>query len=111
MPFAALDLHKKVVEAIVLDDAGAVLHRDRFPATREALTAFAQTHLSPDCHLALEATTNTWAVVSLLAPYVAEVVLSNPLKARVLRQDSTERAKLVADGTRLKNRIHIKSAE
>ncbi len=91
----------------------------------------------------MEATTNTWAVVALLEPFVAEVVVSNPLRTRaiatakiktdrvdalvlaqLLRSDflprvwqpdadtrrrralSTERANLVSDRTRLKNRIH-----
>ena len=143
MPFAALDLHKKVVESIVVDDNGTVLHRDRFPATRDAHPAFANKRLSPDCALTLEATTNTWAVVELLAPFVGEIVPSNPLKTRAiaeakiktdkvdaevlvhllrtnflprvwcpdpqtraLRHLTTERANLVADCTRLKNRIH-----
>ena len=143
MPFAALDLHKKIVEAIVVDDQGHTLHRDRFPATGTALLHFAKRHLSPETSLALEATTNTWAVVSLLQPFVKEVVPSNPLKTRAiaeariktdkvdaevlvhllrsdflprvwvpdpatqaLRHRSTERANLVADRTRLKNRIH-----
>ena len=63
MPFAALDLHKKIVEAVVLDDTGSVLHRDHFSTTREAITGFARNHLPPDTHIAMEATTNTWAVV------------------------------------------------
>ncbi len=86
MPFAALDLHKKVVEALILDDDGTVLHRDRFPATRQALTRFAQRHLTPQTSLALEATTNTWAVVALLQPYVREVVPSNPLRTRAIAE-------------------------
>ena len=143
MPFAALDLHKKIVEAVVLDDTGNVLHRDRFATTREALTDFARNHLPPGTHIAVEATTNTWAVVRLLQPFVAEVVVSNPLRTRAiaeakvktdkvdalvlanllrcdflprvwipdqetiaLRHQSTERANLVADRTRIKNRIH-----
>jgi len=143
MPFAALDLHKKIVEAIILDDAGNVLHRDRFPATREALTQFAEKYLSPECLLAVEATTNTWPVVELLKPYVAEVIVSNPMRTRAIasakiktdkvdalvlaqllradylprvwfpdpetqtmRRHSTDRAVLVADRTRIKNRIH-----
>ena len=143
MPFAALDLHKKIVEAVLLDDHGAPAWRGRFPATRAALENFARTRLTPDHHLALEATTNTWAVVTLLEPFVAEVVVSNPLRTRaiatakiktdrvdalvlaqLLRSDflprvwqpdadtrrrralSTERANLVSDRTRLKNRIH-----
>jgi len=143
MPFAALDLHKKIVEAVLLDDDGAPAWRGRFPATRPALENFARAHLSPQHRLALEATTNTWAVVALLEPFVAEVVVSNPPRTRaiaeakiktdrvdalvlaqLLRSDflprvwkpdpatrhlrslCTERANLVADQTRLKNRIH-----
>jgi transposase len=143
MPSAALDLHKKVVQAIVLDDDGRVVHRDRFPATRQALIRFARLHLSPTTRLAIEATTNTWAVTRLLQPFVAEVVVSNPLRTRAiaqakiktdkvdatvlahllrcdylptvwipdpatqeLRHQCTERANLVADRTRIKNRIH-----
>ena len=143
MPFAAIDLHKKVVEAAVLDENGNLLCRDRFPATREALTRFARQRLSPQHLLAVEATTNTWPVVELLAPFVQEVVVSNPMRTRAIasakiktdkvdalvlaqllragylprvwypdpetqamRRQSTARAVLVADRTRLKNRIH-----
>ena len=84
MPFTGLDLHKKVVEAVTLDDNGSIVHRDRFPATRKALTRFAKKHLSPETRLAVEATTNTWPVVELLAPFVAEVVVSNPMKTRAI---------------------------
>ncbi len=34
--------------------------------------------------VALEATTNTWAIVRLVKPHVAEVVVSNPLRARAI---------------------------
>lgn len=33
--------------------------------------------------MALEATTNTWAVVRILQPFVAEVAVSNPLKTNL----------------------------
>jgi transposase len=93
--------------------------------------------------VALEATTNTWALVGVLRPLVKEVVVSNPLRTRAiasakiktdkvdglvlaqllrsdylprvwapdeetqrLRQQTSERANLSADRTRLKNRIH-----
>jgi transposase len=142
MPFAALDLHKKVVEAVLVDDEGHLLHCDRFPATRGALLAFARRHLS-GCRVALEATCNTWPVAALLQPLVGEVVISNPMRTRAiaeakiktdrvdatvlahllrldylprvwmpdpetrqLRQHTTERAALVSDRTRIKNRIH-----
>ena len=143
MPFAALDLHRSVVEAIVTDDHGAILFRDRFDATREALLAFAQRHLTKLHHLVIEATLNTWAVAALLEPFVGRLVVSNPLRTKAiasakiktdkvdartlaellrcdylpevwqpdaatrhLRAATTERACLVSDRTRIKNRIH-----
>lgn len=143
MPFAALDLHRKEVEAVLLDDAGVILCRDRFPATREAIIDFARRRLSLQHRIAIEATTSTWAVADLLRPHCAAVVISNPLRTRAiaeariktdkidalvlaqllrldylpsvwapdeptqaLRRDTTERACLVSDRTRIKNRIH-----
>ena len=143
MPFAALDLHRKEVEAVVLDDSGHITHRQRFAATRQAIETFARHHLSPAHRVAFEATTSTWAVADLLRPFAAEVVISNPLRTRAiaeakiktdkvdalvlaqllrldylpsvwapdadtqaLRRDTTERACLVSDRTRIKNRVH-----
>lgn len=143
MPFAALDLHRKEVEAVLLSDDGQVQFRHRFPATRESILQFARRHLSPQHRVAFEATTSTWAVADLLGPFCAEVVISNPLRTRAiaeariktdkvdatvlaqllrldylpsvwapdaatqaLRRDTTERSCLVADRTRVKNRIH-----
>lgn len=84
MPFGALDLHKKIVETILLDDAGNTTHSSRFPATGEAILAFARTHLTKDHHIAIEATTNTWPVVALLEPFVASVTVSNPMATRAI---------------------------
>jgi transposase len=84
MPIAGLDIHKKVVQAAVLNDAGQLVHSERFPATREALEQFARKHLSPQHRVALEATINTWAVARVLEPLVAEVVISNPLRTRAI---------------------------
>lgn len=142
MPFAGLDVHKKEIEAVILDDSGQLLLRERIATRRETLERFARRHLQP-CRVALEATTNTWAVVGVLTPLVEEVVVSNPLRTRaiasakvktdkvdalvlaqllrsnylprvwtpdeqtrLLRQQTSERANLSADRTRLKNRIH-----
>jgi transposase len=142
MPFAGLDLHKKMVEAVIVGDDGRLLRNDRFPATRAALEAYARRHLA-GCAVALEATTNTWPVAGLLRPLVGELVISNPMRTRAiaeakiktdrvdatvlaqllrldylprvwqpdtatqsLRRRTTERANLVADRTRIKNRIH-----
>src|SRR5690606_39207320 len=40
--------------------------------------------LEPTDAVVVEATTNTWAVVSILEPHVAEVVVSNPLRTRAI---------------------------
>ena len=143
MPIAGLNIHKKMVQAAVLGEDGRLLHSERFPATREALEEFARTKLSPQHRVALEATFNTWAVVRVLRPWVAEVVVSNPLRTRAIaeakiktdrvdalalaellradylprvwqpdphtqqmRAQTTERAAMVSDRTRIKNRIH-----
>lgn len=143
MRFAGLDVHKRETEAIILDDLGKVLHRERIATSRETLQRFAQRHLGSDVKVALEATTNTWGVVEVLEPFAAEVVPSNPLRTRVIaeakvktdkvdalvlaqllrceflpsvwrpdpktramRHQTTRRACLVSERTRLKNRLH-----
>jgi len=143
MPIAGLDIHKKVVQAVLLDEQGGVAHSERFPATREALEDFARRRLTGGHRVALEATFNTWAIAAVLEPFVQEVVVSNPLRTRAIaeakiktdrvdarvlaellradylprvwqpdqetrqmRHETTERANLVADRTRVKNRIH-----
>ncbi len=46
--------------------------------TRERLTDFASRILQPADHVALESTTNCWAVVDVLQQHVANVVVSDP---------------------------------
>jgi transposase len=143
MPFAALDLHKREIEACVMDDQGKITHRQRFPTTSDALVAFAKRHLSRKHKVAMEATFNTWAVADVLQPHVESLTISNPLLTRAiaqakiktdkidsavlahllrldylpavwqpdphtrrLRSETTERATLTQDRTRLKNRMH-----
>jgi transposase len=79
-----LDVHKRVVEACILDDKGAVVQRFRFALSRESLAKFAQECLRPDDRVVLEATINTWAVVKMLKAFVAEVVVSNPLATKAI---------------------------
>jgi transposase len=82
--YFGLDVHKDVVQVCCLDDTGKVLTNARIPCTREALTAWADAHLAAEDHVALEATTNTWAVVDLLATRAARLVVSNPLKTKAI---------------------------
>ena len=97
MPFAAFDLHKRIVQAVLCDDQGTITHRQRFPAIREAFLDFAARHLTREHRIAVEATTNTWAVCDLLAPFVAEVVPSNPLRTRAIAEAKIKTDKVDAE--------------
>ncbi|MGC2311010.1 MAG: IS110 family transposase, partial [Candidatus Babeliaceae bacterium] len=146
--YVGLDVHKRVVQACFLAADGRVLKQLRFGLSPAALEVFAEEHLLPTDQVALEATTNTWAIVRILKPQVAHLVVSNPLTtkaiaaakiktdkvdARVLahllrcdylppvwqpdeptqelRRLTSARAGLVADQTRIKNRLHAVLAQ
>lgn len=141
--YVGLDVHKQSVQVAILDDKGDTLLMQSVPATRQALVQFARQHLRATDRVALEATTNCWAIARLLQPFVADVVVSNPLttkaiaqskiktdkidaavlaqllrcnylptvwmpdaQTQILRTLTHRRAALVAERTRLKNRIH-----
>jgi hypothetical protein len=63
---------------------GGELQSMRFELTAASLSQFAHEYLGPDCVVALEATTNSWAVVDILKPGCAKVVVSNPLKTKAI---------------------------
>jgi transposase len=70
----------------MMDAEGRVLRRGQIAATQQAIRAFAQEELRPEDEVALEATTNTWAVVELIEAHVARVVVSNPMTTRAIAQ-------------------------
>jgi transposase len=96
MRFVGLDVHKKVVEACILNEAGIVLCRDRFACTREALEEFCREELDFEDKVAVEATTNTWGVVDIIKPFVDEVVVSNPLRTKAIAQAKVKTDKVDA---------------
>jgi len=82
--FVGCDVHKKQITVCILDAEGRVVARHRIACARDALVCFAERHLQRDDRLAMEATTHTWAVVELLEPCVAKVVVSNPMRTRAI---------------------------
>jgi transposase len=141
--YVGLDVHKRSIVVCIVAPGGQVLARFTIEGTRAALEAFAQKHLLATDQVALEATTHCWAVARVLKPFVARVVVSNPLQTKAIAQAkiktdkvdaqvlaqllrteflplvwepdevteqrrvlSSRRAGLVAERTRLKNRIH-----
>jgi len=84
MRYVGLDVHKRLVQAHFCDENGGEQQSVRFELTAASLSQFAHDHLGADCVVALKATTNTWAVVDILRPGCAKVVVSNPLKTKAI---------------------------
>ncbi|WP_435011796.1 IS110 family transposase (plasmid) [Tundrisphaera lichenicola] len=95
--YVGLDLHKQFIEVCALDDKGKVAYRGRTGCLRQELEAFARAQLTKTDHIALEATTNTWAVVNVLRPFVARVVVGNPLKTRAIAEAKVKTDKVNAE--------------
>jgi len=94
--YVGLDVHKREITACVLDSRGNKLKTCRFTLTRARLEAFANTTLTSSDHVALEATTNCWAVAELLRPLVARVVVSNPMATKAIAQAKVKTDKVDA---------------
>lgn len=84
--FVGCDVHKRTAVFTILQHNGTRLATYTVPVTREALAAFAERQLTREDRLAMEATTNTWAVAGVLRPFVQEVVIGNPLKVRAIAE-------------------------
>lgn len=94
--FIGLDVHKAVVEACIVDDEGKRLFRRRIECTRDALLRFAR-ELTQEDSVALEVTTNAWAVADLIQPFVGRVVVSNPLKTKAIAEAKVKTDKVDAE--------------
>ena len=84
--YAGLDVHREVLVACIIDSDGHCLERHRIELSRSNLERFARERLRRDDSVALEATTNTWAVVEVIEPYVERVVVANPLRTRAIAE-------------------------
>ena len=94
--YVGLDVHKRVVEACIVEQRGKVVNRERFALNRSTLALFATKVLRPSDHVALEATTNCWAVADALRPHVARVLVSNPMATKAIAQAKVKTDKVDA---------------
>lgn len=94
--FIGLDVHKSVVEACVIDEEGKRLFRRRIDCTQNALLRFAE-ELTKEDSVALEVTTNAWAVADLLQPFVGRLVVSNPMKTKAIAEAKVKTDKVDAE--------------
>jgi transposase len=84
--FVGCDVHKRTAVFSILLEDGTPFARYEVPVTRHALKSFAERQLQARDRLAMEATTNTWAVADVLRPFVQEVVIGNPLRVRAIAE-------------------------
>lgn len=95
--YIGLDVHRLTIEACIIDEGGRVLQRASLACTREAIEQFGRSQLTKSDRLAIEATTNTWSVADILRPHVADVVIGNPLRTRVIAEAKVKTDKVDAE--------------
>ena len=89
-----MDVHRAFAQIAVVED-GLCRDEGRIGVRPEDLRAWAAT-LGPDDEVALEATTNSDAIATLLRPLVARVVVSNPRKTRAIAEAKVKTDKVDA---------------
>lgn len=95
--YVGIDLHKHLIVGHVTDAGGKVLDTFRYNSvTPASLEHIGQKRLTPEDHVVVEATTNCWAVVRALEPYVARIVVSNPLITKAIAKAKVKTDKVDA---------------
>jgi transposase len=77
-----MDLHRTFAEVVFWED-GKLCPAGRVNMTRAGLEGFGRS-LSSEDEIVIEATGNAMAVVRVLSPYVARVVVANPLQVKAI---------------------------
>src|SRR5512134_1413866 len=77
-----MDIHRTFAEVVFWED-GRLRPAGRIDMTRSGLEGFGRTLTSED-EVVIEATGNAMAVVRVLGPYVARVIVANPLQVKAI---------------------------
>lgn len=93
--FIGLDLAKSETQLAALDAAGEQIASRRFKTTRDNILAL-RDELGPQDVVALEVTTNSYVIARLLQSGTARVVLSNPIKTRIIAESKIKTDKIDA---------------
>jgi len=91
-----LDISKHSAQVAVLQPGTGELQHWRFAAQPAAIRRFAD-QLGPDDRVALESCTNAFAFHRLLCQHAGQVVVSNPLKTRVIAEAKVKTDKVDAE--------------
>lgn len=78
-----LNIHRSFGEIAIWED-GRVRHMGRVDMTRDALEKFAGEKLTGEDEVVIEATGNCMAVSRVLSPFVARVLIANPLQVKAI---------------------------
>ena len=89
-----MDVHRSFAQVAVVEN-GLCRDEGRIGVKPQDLRAWAQT-LEPGDEVALEATTNSDAIATMLRPLVARVVVSNPRKTRAIAEAKVKTDKVDA---------------
>ena len=95
--YIGLDVHKRFIEVCILDGSGKPVFRGKTGCQREELNRFAKAKFKRTDQVALESTTNTWPVVDVLRPFVAKIVVGNPLKTKAIAEAKIKTDKVDAE--------------
>ena len=94
--YVGLDVHKREITYCILAADGATIAQGKFSLDRKALRHFAKNTLHTSDQVALESTTNCWAVADIVKPHVARVVVSNPMATKAIAQSKIKTDKVDA---------------
>ena len=84
--YVGLDVHKREITYCILAADGATIAQGKFALDRKALRHFAKNTLHAGDQVALESTTNCWAVADIVKQHVGRVVVSNPMATKAIAQ-------------------------
>jgi transposase len=89
-----MDIHRTFAEVVVWED-GRLRPTGRVDMTRSGLEGFGRTLAKTD-EVVVEATGNAMAVVRVLGPYVARVIVANPLQVKAIAHAQVKTDKIDA---------------
>lgn len=95
--YVGIDLHKHLIVGHIVDPGGKTLDTFRYTRVDAAtLDHLGRRRLTREDEVVLEATTHCWAVVRALEPFVARVVVSNPMATKAIAKAKVKTDKVDA---------------
>src|SRR6478735_3994062 len=89
-----IDIHRTFGEVVFWED-GRLRRAGRIDMTRTALQGFGKSLLASD-EVVIEATANSMGVSRVLTPFVARVIIANPLQVKTIAQAHVKTDKIDA---------------